>query len=312
LQFKYDIIILLQQKGYDLKCCIEEGMNTSVKCIGCFFNQAELAVSLLKLEEEKKRKVFFILTKKLLRFDFKNPPVVFGRTIYKTISRIAKEKDIFAKEKLKIENFLKRRISFFEEKLKEKKDALYLSAKLSCLGNSVDFGAGKYPDLERLLFEIEKVKFKVNHFRVFKEKLKKAKRILFIADNCGEVFFDRLFIEEILKTHPFLEIFYAVRSSPIINDALVEDAKRAEIDEYAKVFSSGCDYPGLILSKTSNYFKKVWRKVDFVISKGQGNFESLKSKKDIFYVFKIKCPTVSDFLGLPVDSLLFLYNKIMV
>ena len=109
--------------------------------------------------------------------------------------------------------------------------------------------------------------------------------------------------------YPCLEIFYAVRSLPIINDALVVDAKRAEVDRYAKVFSSGCDYPGLILSKTSKYFKKVWKKVDFVISKGQGNFESLKSKKDIFYVFKIKCAAVSDFLGLPQDSLLFLYNK---
>jgi hypothetical protein len=84
------------------------------------------------------------------------------------------------------------------------------------------------------------------------------------------------------------------------------------MDKLTTVFSSGCDYPGLILSKTSVYFKKIWKKVDFVISKGQGNFESLKSKKDIFYIFKIKCPTVSDFLSLPQDSLLFLYNKYMV
>ncbi|HIE35838.1 MAG TPA: DUF89 family protein [Candidatus Omnitrophica bacterium] len=287
-------------------------MKTSVKCISCFFKQIETASFLAGLDEKKKKYIFSLLTKKLLKFDFNNPPVVFGRTIYKTVSRISKVKDIFAKEKIKIENFLKRKISFLEKKLEKEKNSLYLGAKLSCLGNSVDFGAGEYPDLKKIFLEMERVKFKVNHFKLFKKKLKEAKKILFVADNCGEVFFDRLFIKEILKYHPNLKIFYAARSSPIINDVLVEDAKRAEMDKLTTVFSSGCGYPGLILSKTSVYFKKIWKKVDFVISKGQGNFESLKSKKDIFYIFKIKCPTVSDFLSLPQDSLLFLYNKYMV
>jgi hypothetical protein len=186
-------------------------MKTSLKCISCFFKQIETASFLAGLDEKKKEYIFLLLTKKLLKFDFNNPPVVFGRAIYKTVSRISKVKDIFAKEKIKIENFLKRKISFLEKKLEKERNSLYLGAKLSCLGNSVDFGAGEYPDLKKIFLEMERVKFsdkvrsfgKVNHFKLFKKKLKEAKKILFVADNCGEVFFDRLFIKEILKLKKF-------------------------------------------------------------------------------------------------------------
>ena len=87
-------------------------------------------------------------------------------------------------------------------------------------------------------------------------------------------------------------------------------ARKIGIQKTAKILSSGCDYPGIIISKTSKFFKKLYKKADIVISKGQGNFESLAdSKKDIFYLFQVKCPAVSDFLSLKESSLLFFYNK---
>jgi hypothetical protein len=287
-------------------------MKTSYKCINCFFRQIETATSLVPLNKRKKEKIYYLLTKKLLKFDFNQPPVVFGRIIYRTISKISGVEDIFAKEKLKIEDFFNRRISYLEKILEKATDSLYTAAKLSCLGNTVDFGAGKFPNLKKIMSEAKYIRFKINHFNIFKNKLKDAKNILFIADNCGEVFFDRLFMEAILNYNPKTNIFYATRSSPIINDVLISDAKKAGIDKFAKIISSGCDFPGLILSKTSTYFRKIWKESDLVISKGQGNFESLQSNKKIFYIFKIKCVTVSEHLSLPVDSLLFLFNKNMV
>jgi len=101
-----------------------------------------------------------------------------------------------------------------------------------------------------------------------------------------------------------------VRSSPIINDVVVSDARRIGIDKVAKVISSGCDYPGLILSKTFPAFRRIYKDADIVISKGQGNFESFyDDKKDIFYLFQIKCQAVSGLLNIPRDKALFIYNK---
>ncbi len=284
-------------------------MKTSFLCVPCFFRQAEQLLSLVRLSSEKKRIFFQQLTKALLKYDFRNPPVVFGRFIYKKFSQISGIRDPFKKEKERIERFLKNFIPQVEGILRNSKDPLLLASKLSCLGNAIDFGAGRPPVLNSLKNDLKTFRFRVNHFVIFREKIKKAKILLVLADNVGETFFDRIFLKEIKEKYPHLEIFYAVRSSPIINDACIPDAKKAEIDSFAKIISSGCDYPGIIISKTSSLFRKIYRKADVIVSKGQGNFESFVSYKDTFYIFKIKCKPVSEEIGLSQQSFLFLYNK---
>ena len=285
-------------------------MKTSGKCIECFWRQAEITSGLVKLTAKAKKRLNNFLTRRLSVFDFNQPPVVFGKTIYGSISREAGIKDIFAKEKKKIEKHLIKFAPYLRRILCNSQDPLRLAARFCCAANAIDFGAGRIPDLRALLSKIRHSRLRVDDFSVFQESFVKAKVILIIADNCGEAFFDRLFAEAMLKKRPGLKVYYAVRSAPIINDVLISDAKRIGINKVARLISSGCDYPGIIINKTSSYFKRIYRQADIVISKGQGNFESLSDRrKDIYYVFKIKCPTVSDFLALPLNSLLFIRNK---
>lgn len=285
-------------------------METSHKCIRCFFRQAETTSSLIKLAPHKKRKLHSLLKKKLLQFDPRQPPVVFGRTIYKNISSVSGIKDIFHKEKIRIEKHLLTYINSIEQSLQNTKDPLYAAAKMCCSANAIDFGAGHTPNVEMLISRMKKIQLRVNNFSEFRAALRTAKTILIIADNCGEALFDRLFIEQLLRYSPRLQIFYATRARPIINDVLVSDAKRMGIHKIATVLSSGCDYPGIIIRHTSSRFKKIYGRADIIISKGQGNFESLYDPlKNIFYLFKIKCKTVSEYLSLPASSVLFLHNR---
>jgi uncharacterized protein with ATP-grasp and redox domains len=285
-------------------------MKTSNKCISCFFRQIDATSSLINLKSTKKKDLFKHLTRKLLNFDFNQPPVVFGKTIYNNISRISGIKDIFALEKIAIEKYLLRFTSSIEQRIKRTSRPLYMSAKMCCAANAIDFGAGKRPNINKILTTITKERLAVDNFNIFEEKLRKAKSVLVIGDNCGEIIFDRFFIVELKKRFRQLQIFYATRSSPIINDVLIADARRVAMHTVARLLSSGCDYPGIIIPKASNLFRGIYRQADIVISKGQGNFESLNDrKKDIFYLFQIKCEPVSDYLSLPVGSILFLYNK---
>ena len=50
---------------------------------------------------------------------------------------------------------------------------------------------------------------------------------------------------------------------------------------------------------------------DLIISKGQGNFESLNHirDKDIFFLFLSKCKAVSQFLGTQKNDIIFGYSK---
>lgn len=88
----------------------------------------------------------------------------------------------------------------------------------------------------------------------------------------------------------------AVRDKPIINDATLEDAREAGLMEVAQVISSGSVLPGTILEETSAAFQEWFKKADVIISKGQGNFETLFSVSDprLFFLLRIKCETMAN------------------
>ena len=117
--------------------------------------------------------------------------------------------------------------------------------------------------------------------------------ITYIGDNTGEIVFDRVLLEEFKDKN----VLFAVRSEPVINDALREDAYFCGIDKHARIISTGCAAPGAILKYCSRELKKAFKKADIIISKGQGNFEALAGEKGpIFFLFRAKCPVITKHL----------------
>ena len=143
-------------------------------------------------------------------------------------------------------------------------------------------------------------------YQEFKEILEDTKQILYLADNAGEVVFDRILIEELNR-----EVIYVVRDKPVINDALVEDAKFCGIDKIARVISNGSDAPGTILSLCSKEFLSLYETAELIISKGQGNFEGLAGEDNtpIFFLFKVKCPVIGNDIGCQIGDIILKYNR---
>jgi len=137
-----------------------------------------------------------------------------------------------------------------------------------------------------------------------KQALDSTESILYLGDNAGEIVFDKLLIEEMGKN-----IVYVVRNKPIINDALIEDARDCGIDKIARVISSGSDAPGTVLNLCSREFLEIYHKAPLIISKGQGNFEALSEEKaPIFYLLKVKCPVIAKDIGCKVNDLILKSN----
>jgi uncharacterized protein with ATP-grasp and redox domains len=61
-------------------------------------------------------------------------------------------------------------------------------------------------------------------FKAFVEQCSRAERFLLIADNCGEIVLDKIFIEELQKCFPALDITVMVRGAEVLNDATEDDA----------------------------------------------------------------------------------------
>lgn len=127
-----------------------------------------------------------------------------------------------------------------------------------------------------------------------------ARRILYLADNAGEIVFDRLLIEAL----PMAKITVAVRGFPVINDATLDDATLAGIPELVQVMSNGSDAPGTLVEECSEEFRDLFNRADLIISKGQGNYETLSdTHKPIFFLLSVKCPMIGVNIGAPVGAL---------
>ena len=181
----------------------------------------------------------------------------------------------------------------FRNKIRRSSEPLRVAVKIAAAGNIIDFGAKRHGslDVEKELCTIDERAFGCFDFAEFSTRLKLAGKLLYICDNAGEIVFDRLFIEEILRTNPGLEVACAVRALPVINDAVLADAHDAGLDEVAVVVSSGSVYPGTLLDETSEEFRMLFDNADVIISKGQGNFETLLDIADerLFFILRIKC-----------------------
>jgi uncharacterized protein with ATP-grasp and redox domains len=140
----------------------------------------------------------------------------------------------------------------------------------------------------------------------FGEALAEAENILYLADNAGEIVFDRLLIEQL----PMEKVVVAVRGLPAINDATIQDAKIAGITELVEVIDNGSDAPATILEDCSERFLDAFNRADLIIAKGQGNYETLSDiDKNIFFLLKAKCPVIAGHIGCEVGELILKRNE---
>lgn len=186
-------------------------------------------------------------------------------------------------------------------------DPLRIAAKLAVAGNVVDLGVGLAFDVRE---EVEKVldgALAVDHFAHFREELASARTLLFLCDNCGEIVFDKLFIETMRARLPALRVFAAVKGAPIINDATLDDAAAAGLAEAAEVVSTGCACIGAPRGVVAPPLAGLLDSCDLIIAKGQGNFETAGGPpRPMYFLLKAKCPCVAEELGVRFGDVVFM------
>jgi uncharacterized protein with ATP-grasp and redox domains len=180
--------------------------------------------------------------------------------------------------------------------------------RLAIAGNIIDYGIGNHFDLQGTIDKVLSSDFAVDDSLELKQALSESKTVLYLGDNCGEMVFDKLFIETIM--HP--NLIYAVRGAPVINDATLDDAKYVGMDIVADIISNGYDAPSTILEHCSAEFMEAFDRADVIISKGQGNLEGLmgKTTKDVYFLLMVKCEVIADALGVKKGDFVVRKNKV--
>ncbi len=284
------------------------------ECLQCFIHQIDRILNLLDLEEDKKKTLFL---KSISYFstieDFNFPPPEIARQLYRFLYSLLKDDDPFKTIKQQSNLVAEEILSELSKSEFQLKDFV----KFSVGGNVIDFGvkgsSNKNIQFEYLLDTVKYLELTVDNFNIFQDLLDKSSSLLYILDNSGEVIFDKKLLYEIKELYPRLNIFIAARNSNIINDISLSDAFALGMGSLGEVVSTGYDGPGVMLNQASTQFINIYNSVDIIISKGQGNFETLWGEdsfdKNIFFALKVKCPHISSAIGYPLNSNLFLYGK---
>ncbi len=189
----------------------------------------------------------------------------------------------------------------FRAQLGIAEDPFSFSVRLAIAGNIIDMGVNgnlSEAEVRRSMQQVLSEPFS-GDVALFQSAVLAAKRILYLADNAGEIVFDRLLVEQL----PAGRVTLAVRGGPILNDATLTDAAVAGIDQVAQVIDNGSDAPGTILSECSFDFRMAFSRADLIIAKGQGNYETLRhTAGNLFFLLKVKCPVVAAETGVPVGT----------
>ena len=237
--------------------------------------------------------------------ELEDPPPKTSIKLYDMISRYSGLEDPF--KKMKDESTEKALALYpkLKQRVEEAELPLSLAAKFAVAGNVIDFAVASQFDLNKEIDRVvESGSFGRWHEADFFKALSAADWLLYLGDNTGETVMDRLFIETIFK-ETATPVTYVVRDKPIINDAGLIDAETAGIDKCAKIISSGCRAPGTVLEICSPEFLKLFHSAPLIVSKGQGNFETLSEvKAPIFFFLKAKCQVVAEHLDVNLGELI--------
>lgn len=289
-------------------------MKTSLDCMECNIKQLIKISKLFDIPEEKQaeasKKLFKMLSE--ISFDYSNP-FIMGET-WKIITEVYHNDNPYKE----LKKFYNKLLFDLYEEIKEviinSENKFETALKIAVIGNIIDFGARHKFTKEDLLDRINEynnVCFKIDDSDLLEKAILKAKSLLYIGDNCGEIVLDKLFIEIIKTLNPNLKVVFGVRGGPIINDVTIEDALDVNLQEVAEVVSSGIAIPGTIVEKSSLEFQELFNRSEVIIAKGQGNYESLsETKRDkLFLMLMVKCDYVAKILNVNTMNYVVVENK---
>lgn len=211
----------------------------------------------------------------------------------------SREKKLFNSKLLEMEEELYGRITASADPLCE-------ALKFSMASNYIDFA--RLADLNedaiaQVVIGAERACPDKTALAGLKAKLKKAKTLCFLHDNCGEIVLDKILIRVIKELYPQVSVISVVRGSAVINDVTEEDAKDVGLYGVAEVIPNGSDAPGTYLKEVTPRLLNLLKTADAVISKGLGNLETLYGEGlDIFFSFTCKCQHISSRFGVPMWS----------
>ncbi len=292
-------------------------MKTHFDCIPCFFRQALVAARLASDDPAVHERVLRAVAEAgqcvpiagatcaeaVACMDLRDVPPRMGQLIHREVRAATDGSDPYALAKREFNELALRLLPGLREMIASSSDPFATAVRLAAAGNIIDFGGGRTvsaADVERSIDHALTCDIDSTSLERLRRAVDGAATIFYLADNAGEIVFDRALIELIGPERVTL----GVRGGPILNDVTVDDATDVGLDELVAVIPNGSDAPGTLLEECSREFLRAFDAADVVLAKGQGNYETLSdAPREVFMLFKVKCPVVAEDAGEEMDAI---------
>ncbi len=273
-------------------------MKTHFDCLPCIVRQAIDASRFVTGNVLLQEKIIRQVIADLAEFDLEESPPYMSQIIHERVRKLSGIKDPYREVKRKFTLLGLELYDELQEVMEKSTNPFITALKLAIAGNIIDFGVFEEVSEELVHQSIEsclEASLPFDLVKELKDDIKKAENILFLGDNAGETVFDRFLLEQM----PIDRITYVVKGSPIVNDAIMEDAEEAGLTDLLKVIDNGSDAQGTITSLCSPEFNMALKEADLVIAKGQAHYETMSNMElnCIYHLFQAKCTVISEDIG---------------
>ncbi|NLF92380.1 MAG: DUF89 family protein, partial [Oligosphaeraceae bacterium] len=275
------------------------GMPVALDCLPCLLRQAISVVKKITGDSGRQAVLLQSLLQQASSLDLSLPPPEIARQMHQLLQQQTGEADLYREENRRQNAMALALYPEIHRRVQASEDPLELALRLAIAGNVIDCGVSDEISELEVAAALEKALREPikGDLTAFRQAIHSARQILYLADNAGEIVFDRLLMEQI----GFGKITLAVRGREILNDATRTDAEAAGLDQLVTLIDNGSGVPGTLLADCSTGFRERFAAAELIISKGQGNFETLcGSSSKVFFLFKVKCEVIARRAGMPL------------
>lgn len=261
-------------------------------CINCILDR-QLNNFDSDTPEEKRREYMQALLRILSEASAEESGPVIAERIHELQKEMFGREADFSKIKHTYNQMMLNKEDEVQRKIAASADPLKRAIQYAMTGNYIDFGAldgVEDEKLEELLKRSTQNPVDAKEYANLKKDLAEASKLVYLTDNCGEIVLDKILIGQLMQQYPQIDITVIVRGKPALNDATLEDAEEAGLSEVVTVIGNGSGITGTWLPEISAEAREKIEEADLILSKGQGNFETLQGcGKNIYYMFLCKC-----------------------
>ncbi|HOE67710.1 MAG TPA: ARMT1-like domain-containing protein [Candidatus Hydrogenedentes bacterium] len=272
-------------------------MKSTLDCLECFARQALRAARMATDDEAIQRRIVNDTCARIPHMDLNASPAALSMVCYELTARHSGNPDPYREVKreqnetvLALEPELRRLVA-------ESPDPLETALHLSAAGNIIDLGTlhADRIDLREAIRQVLQERFAIDHGAMLRRDLAHCSDLLFFLDNAGEIVFDKILIEELIKHVPVTAV---VKGGPMLNDAIMEDAVQVGLDAVCPIIDNGGAFIGSPLNLLSAAFLERMREADIILGKGQGNYETLDDfPGNVFLILRAKCEVIAAHMG---------------